>query len=44
MSEKKPVEKENVIFGSIKSTKNIYQDDSQKANNFNILFLKIYNI
>ena len=35
MSEKKPVEKENVIFGSIKSTKNIYQDDSQKSNNFN---------
>lgn len=35
MSEKKPVEKENVIFGSIKSTKIIYQDDSQKANNFN---------
>ena len=33
MSEKKPVEKENVIFGSIKSTKIIYQDDS--ANNFN---------
>ena len=35
MSEKKPVEKENVIFGSIKSTKIKYQDDSQKANNFN---------
>ena len=33
MSEKKPVEKENVIFGSIKSTKNKYQNDS--ANNFN---------
>ena len=35
MSEKKPVEKENVIFGSIKSTKIKYQDDSQKSNNFN---------